>query len=78
MAVFRVIYEDVLQRWQSEMDQHANDKWKTIASRVSYYFQLVRWSYAPSGVCISDDCPKCQGWLELRLENKRRDGFQPD
>ena len=58
MAVHRVINEDVLQRWQSEMDQYVNDKWKTIVPGVSCYFQLVRCSYAPSGECISDDCPK--------------------
>ena len=55
MAVHRVINEDDLQRWQSEMDQYVNDKWKTIVPGVSYYFQLVRCSYAPSGVCINDD-----------------------
>jgi len=38
MAVHRVINEDVLQRWQSEMDQYVNDKWKTIVPGVSYYF----------------------------------------
>ena len=58
MAVHRVINEDDLQRWQSEMDQYVNDKWKTIVPGVSYCFQLVRCSYAPSGECISDDCPK--------------------
>ena len=73
-----MINEDVLQRRQSEVDKCANDKWKTIVPGVSDYFQLFHCSYAPSGVCISDYCPKCQGWLELRLENKRRDGFQPD
>ena len=55
MAVHRVINEDVLQRWQSEMDQYVNDKWKTIVPGVSCYFQLVRCSYAPSGECLSDD-----------------------
>ena len=68
MVVHRVINED--ERWQSEMDQYVNDKWKTILPGVSDYFQLVRCNYAPSGVCICDDCRKCQGWLELRLGNK--------
>lgn len=53
-----MINEDDLQRWQSEMDQYVNDKWKTIVPGVSSCFQLVRCSYAPSGECISDDCPK--------------------
>ena len=67
MALYYVINKALAESWQSKMHQYANDQWNTIALGVGDLFQLVGCSKTTNGVCISVDCPTCQGWLELRL-----------
>ena len=70
MAVYRVTNEAVLEQWQCQMDEYANDTWQPIAPGVGDYFQLVPCRHAPNGLCIGDACPICQGWLELLLDGQ--------